>query len=145
MSAKLILDTAAMQEDFFEDTSLIGIVSAVPAYRFCWLMHEKLDMTFCREPGMDIILQIGKGKHEYFPVYQYCLLNGYRHLLYKLKTDQEVLLPEVKQLDYLWLVQGSTHETDVQDIIRHLRNIPDVQLAQSLPHDRLKNISTLLV
>lgn len=145
MSAKLILDTAAMQEDFFSDTSLIGIVSAVPVYRFCWLLNERLDTQFVRQPDMDIILQIGKGKQEYFPVYQYCLVNGYRHLLYKLKTDKEVLLPEIKQLDYLWLIQSSTSDADANDIIQHLRNIPDIQLAQSLSHDRLKNLSTLLV
>jgi hypothetical protein len=146
MSAKLVLDMAAMQEDFFSDSALIGIVSALPVYRFSWLLNRKFGLRFEREADLDVIVQTGKGKQYYFPVYQYCLpLNGYKHLLYKLKSDKETLLPEVKQLDYMWMIQSSTADNEAYEIIQHLRNINDIQLAQILSHDRLKNLSSLLV
>ena len=146
MSAKFVLDMAAMQEDFFADSALIGIASTLPSYRFCWLLNERFALNLAREAELDIVLQTGKGNQHFFPVYQYCLpLNGYRHLLYRLRSDKETLLPEIKQLDYLWMIQSNDAEEDASNVTQHLRNIPDVQLAQVLSHDRLKNLNSLLV
>ena len=64
-------------------------------------------MNFTRQPDMDICIQPGGGEKKYFAVYQYSLpLSGGRYLLYKLKSDKECLLPEIKQLDFLLLVQS---------------------------------------
>jgi len=146
MSAKLVLDTTAMAEEFFSDTALTGIVCALPAYRFMWLLNERLDMNFMRNPDMDVMIQSSKGKEHYFSVYQYCTpLNGCQHLMYQLKSDKETLLPEVKQLDYLWLIQSATAEEDARAIIHHMRDIGEIQLAQLLSLDKLKNQNNLLV
>lgn len=146
MSAKLVLDMAAMQEEFFADTALIGIVSALPAYRFCWQLNSFLDMNFVRgEAEQDPVLIKSKHTHH-FPLYQYCMpVHGKTHVIYKLKSDKEHLLPEVKQLDYLWMLQSATPDADADFFIQHLRNIPDIQLAQILSFDRLKNLSHLIV
>jgi hypothetical protein len=146
MSTKWTLDVAAMQEDFFADTALIGIASALPAYRLCWLLNKHADVGFAREADMDVKLQTGEGKETHFSVYQYTLpLSGSRHLLYKLKSEKEILLPEVKQLDYIWMVQSTTAETDAAAFIKILREVPEIQLAQILHPDKIKNISHLLV
>lgn len=146
MSPKWTLDMAAMQEDFFSDSVLIGIVSALPAYRLCWTLNRRFTLQFCRETELDICLQRADGKLHYFNIYQYCVpLNGTRHLLYKLKHNKEVLLPEVKQLDYLWLVQSNTADEDATTYTQYLRDFPEVQMAQIITLDRLKNLSNLLV
>lgn len=146
MSAKLTLNVAAMQEDFFSDTALIGIVSALPAYRFCWLLNERFDMNFVRDPESDICLQDARKEEHYFSVYKYCApLNGNKYFIYKLKHEKESLLPEAKQLDYLWMIQSSTPENDATEIAHYLRNMRDVQLAQILLPEKLKNLSSLIV
>ncbi len=146
MSAKWTLNIAAMQEDFFADTALIGIASALPAYRLCWVLNEYFDINLVREPELDICLQSTSDHQSYFPIYQYCLPHSeYKHLLYKLKCDKESLLPEAKQLDYLWMVQSVNPDTDAQNIIKSLRGISDIQLAQLLLPEKLKNISHLLI
>jgi hypothetical protein len=146
MSAKWTLDIAAMQEEFFEDTALIGIVSALPVYRFCWLLNQQMGMSFTRESELDICLQKNGSKQHYFPIYQYSLpLSGCRNLLYKLKSDKEALLPEVKQLDYLWMIQSPTAEEQAETYMNRLRSIADVQLAQILHTDKLKHLDHLLV
>jgi hypothetical protein len=145
MSAKMVLDTAAMEEEFFSDTAMIGIVSAMPDYRFTWLMNQKLGMNFVRKPDMDVQIQ-SKDIERYFSVFQYCApLSGCTHLIYQLKNDKEALLPEVKQLDYLWLIQCSTADEDAHTIANHLRDINEIQLAQILSLDKLKNHNNLLV
>lgn len=146
MTAKLVLDTAAMQDDFFADTALIGIVSALPVYRFCWTLNHKLDIDFVREPDLDVVVQASPKSQIHFPIYRYeMLINGNNYMLYKLKNGNDVLLPEVRQLDYLWMIQSKSADEDAQAIAQYLREIPDIQLAQILSRDSLKNRMALIV
>jgi len=137
---------AAMQEGFFSDTALIGIVSAMPAYRFCWMLNQKFDMNFVRDADSDICKYDSEQHEHFFSIYKYCTpLNGNKYLIYKLKSDKESLLPEVKQLDYLWMIQSHDPENDAAALAQHLKNIPDVQLAQVLVPEKLKSLTNLLV
>jgi hypothetical protein len=144
--SKLVLDTSAMQEDFFTDTAMIGIGTAEQGYRFCWLINQHFDINFLRDPEQNIVVQ-KKDKSTYiFPIYQYDLPNSsHKYLLYKLKTGNEFLLPETRQLDYLWLVQTATAEEDARKITAELRNISQVQLARTLDAEQLKSLNNLLV
>ncbi|XZF15111.1 IPExxxVDY family protein [Chitinophagaceae bacterium MMS25-I14] len=146
MSAKWTLSMEDMLEAFFEDSCLIGLVSALPAYRLCWLLNQRFGLSFVREGDLDICLQKSAGQQHHFSIYQYCIpLSGTRYLLYKLKDKKEVLLPEVKQLDYLWMIQSNDAEDEAATITQYLRNIPDIQMAQIITLDRLKNLNHLLV
>jgi hypothetical protein len=143
--AKLVLDMAAMQEDFFADSAMIGIVTALPGYHFCWLLNKHFDINFARDPDQNISLQ-KKDNYYYFPIYQYNFPgSSHKYLLYMLKSGNETLLPETKQLDFLWLIQTASPEDDADEIVAELRNIPGVQLAQILVPEQLKSLSNLLV
>lgn len=145
MSAKFVLDTAAMQEDFFADTALIGIVSSLPIYRFCWLLNQSMGLDFKRSPDLDPIVE-ANSQEIYFSIYQYCLpATSNRQSIYKLKSGNEVLLPEIKHLDYLWLIESSDAANDAQKFMETLRNMADIQLAQILSPDKLKNLNHLLI
>src|SRR5690349_7150987 len=108
MAGKWTLNTASMHEEFFSDAALIGIVSPVPAYQFCWLLNQYFDTDFVRDVAHDIEMQVTKDEKRYFAVYQYAApSNGARYILYKLKNERQALLPEAKGLDYLWMVQST--------------------------------------
>ncbi len=143
--AKLILDMDEMTENFFSDAALIGIVCPLSSHRFCGTINRHLDMDFVRKQESDPRIITQKEEH-FFHFYEYCLpLNGGRYGIYRLKSDNEVLLPEVKQLDYLWMIECADYEEKAQEMIHLLRNLPDVQLAQIIDSDRLKNSYHLLV
>ena len=142
--AKLVLDTNAMQKDFFEDTSMLGIATALPAYHLCWVLNRHFDINFIRDADQNISIR-KKEDQYYFPIYKYDLPNSsHRYLLYKLKNGAESLLPETRQLDYLWLIETANPDEDVNRIAREIRNIPDIQLAQVLVPGQLKNVNNLL-
>jgi hypothetical protein len=143
--AKLVLDMSAMHDDFFDEAAMIGIVTALPGYQLCWLLNRHFEIEFTREPDQDIPLQRKDNKYH-FPIYQYNLPNStHKYLLYKLKDGKEPLLPETKQLDYLWLIQTASPETDALSIAAELKNIPDIQLAQILASEQMKSLNNLLV
>jgi len=146
MASKWTLNTADMQEDFFADSALIGIVSPLPAYQFCWMLNQHFDMDLVRDAELDICLQTPKEHKHYFAVYQYAApLNGPKYILYKLKCDKQNLLPEAKGLDYLWMVQNSCPDNHAEEITDLLRHMPEVQLAKLIPPGQLKNLTHLLM
>ncbi len=148
--AKRIIDNEEMVKEFFEETAMIGIVSAQPAYRFCWMINNHFDINFIREPSQDIYLhKKDKQKNEnkyHFPIYQYDLPNSfYKYYLYKLKDGPVSLLPEKKQMDYLWLIKTAIPEDDILEIFNELGNIPDVQLSRILDWKKLEHPDNLLI
>lgn len=135
-----------MQEDFFADAALIGIVSPVPAYQFCWMLNQHFDMDFVRDAEHDICLMSKGNEQHYFAVYQYAApLNGPKYVLYKLKCNKESLLPEAKGLDYLWMVQSSCPGNHAEHITDLLRTMPEVQMAKLIAPHQLKHLDNLLV
>jgi len=145
---KLVLDTSAMQEDFFADAALVGVGTPVPIYRFCWLLERHFGLTFQREPEMDVVQRHKRDDgQEHFPLYQHQNpLEGAQHYLYGLRSRQrEVLLPEVKTLDFLWMIQTAQSEEDADRYAELLRTLPDIQLATVILPDHLKHKANLLL
>lgn len=143
---KQVLDMSGATEDFFSDTALIGIGCALPGYRFCWTINNALGFDFVRQPEYDVEYKPAKDQAHFFSLYQYEVdYSSCKHLLYKLRSEKKALLPEIKQLDYLWLISSPTADEEVAVITHYLRNIPGIQLAQILDPDRLTNLNHLLI
>ena len=139
------LDESAMEDAFFEGTCLLGIVSALPPYRLCWIINRYFDIDFACMPDMTLISS-KKQVEYYYMIYEHCLPNSeHRYLLYQLKNKNLSLLPELAAIDYLWLIQTGCPEDDGQEIAARLRAIPDIQLVRVLHRDQLKNARSLLV
>lgn len=148
MSAKQVLklNMDAVTEDFFSDTAMIGIGSALPGYKFCWTINRSFDYQFVREPESDVSYKQAKNDEHYYSLYEYKEpYNGSRHALYKLRNNKNTLLPEIKQLDYLWLVHSQNAEYEVREIADILRDMPEIQLAQVIARERLKNLNHLIL
>lgn len=146
MALKLKLDEALMEDGFFEETSLIGMVCALPPYRLAWVLNDFFDINFVCETDMTISISVKKNDPLFLPVYQYQQPNSAnRYLLYKLKTENASLLPEIGHMDYVWLVQTGTHDTDAAGIYNGLRKIQDIILCQVLDRKQMKNLKNLLV
>lgn len=151
-----------MKANFFSDTSMIGIASSEPGYRFCWLLNEYFGLDFINIPENVIRLGGGKAKSSqqsifeqeeaegevvYFPTYQHQLPNSsYKYLLYQLKSGKVPLIPEASHLDYLWLFQTAEPQHDAHIMSQELKSIPEIQLVQELDTDVIrKSLANLLV
>lgn len=146
MAAKMVLDMSAMEDDFFSGTAMIGIGSSLQGYEFCWNINKAFEFDFVREPESDVEYKQGKDEVHFFSLYRYDEpMSSCTHLLYKLRSDKRALLPEIKQLDYLWLIKSEMAEMQARDVTEKLRLLAPVQLAQIIPNERLKNINHLLL
>jgi hypothetical protein len=142
---KLKLDLHHLEEDFFEETTLLGIVAPLKDYQFCWQLNQALQYDFRINNEIEIQL-IKKERKYFFAVYQYPLPNtSLSHYIYNNQFDGEPLLPEFKNLDFLWLMKGDTISTgDLADLMTNIRGISGVQLVTLLKSDQIKHKKHLI-
>lgn len=146
MSLKLTLDIDLVCQNFFAEAALIGIASALQAHHFCWTINRYFDFTFSRDMDNEICIPSVSTGSMVYPVYKYDLPFANRsHTIYKLKDENEPLLPEIKQLDYLWLVSSISNDIEAAEIVSHLKKISGIQLAQILEPDKLHSLANLVL
>ncbi len=141
---KYRLDEDSSTDLFFEGTKILGIVSTLKNYLFCWHIQNNLNIYF----GTTIDMQIGmeKNKRTYsFTVYDYIdpILHD-QHFLYSNKHDGEFLLPELQHLDYIWLFRCISGEPSIfSKIQQQLKSIQGVQMVTEIEHARIKSKNNL--
>ena len=142
---KFKLDIEGMEEDFFEDTRLLGIVAPVKDYQFCWQLNQLFRFHFRINNNMEIQLN-KKQRNYFFAVYEYNEPNSSLvHYLYKNQYEGEYLLPEFKHLDFLWLLKGDmVSDATINQMISSIKQINGVQLVMELTNEQIKNKGHLI-
>ncbi len=144
-SSKLILNTNQLTEEFFDDTRLLGIMSPVKDYQFCWQLNNTIGLDFRINNDIEIKL-IKKKRNYFFAVYEYNEPNRFlSHYVYNNQFDGEYLLPEFKHLDFLWLMKGDEVSNEsLQETIQTIKTINSVQLVLELTNEKIKNKEHLI-
>ena len=138
--SKLRLNVDELNEDFFEDTRLLGITAPLKSYQFCWHLNNLLGYEFRLNPEIEVHLR-KKERSYFFSVYQSSEPNSFlQHYVYHNQFDGEYLLPEFRHMDFLWLMKGDLVDDDKCIWIRQtINNIAGVQLVVELTNEQIKN------
>ena len=142
---KFKIDNTELIEEFYVSTHIIGIVAPVKAYYFCWKLNQILKLDFRTNVGLEIQLEKKQRKY-FFTIYSYTERNNTRiHYIYQNQNDGEYLLPELKHLDFLWLIQDEEMTCEeLQRLQIQIRDINLVQLVSELSFENIKNKSHLI-
>jgi hypothetical protein len=142
---KLFLNHKEMTDGFFEETRLLGIMAPMKAYSFCWQLNNLLNFDFRINNEIEIQLN-KKNRNYFFSVYEYPEKNtSVVHYLYNNQHDGEYLLPELKHLDFLWLLKGDIiEEVEMQNLQNSIKTIRGVQLIVELTNEKIKNKEHLI-
>jgi hypothetical protein len=144
------LNTSGMADDFFEDVTLFGIQCALPAYQFILIVNEQLAYNFISAETGEICLQ-KIHKNESPKTFKFSLYNCFEeylsteHIIYVNQSEGEYLLPELKGVDYIWLMKGEKYNAaGMQELHQCIRQIQQVQIVSLLSIDRIKNKENLI-
>ena len=142
---KLRIDNQLLVDEFFQDTRLLGIVAPIKPYQFCWHLNHVLRFDFRINNNIEIQLN-KKQRNYFFSVYEYAEDCGtIRHYLYHNQHDGEYLLPELKHLDFLWLIKDDIiQDEEVTDLMGSIKTIPPVQLITEMTNEKVKNKQHLI-
>ncbi len=143
--AKLILNTDGIEDNFFSGARLLGIMSQLKHYRFCWLINANLNLDFRLNTDIEVQLK-KKGRNYFFEVYQFCDTDcETEHYIYHNQFEGEYLLPEFKHFDFLWLVKADViNEENFLLLQQDLKKINSIQLVTELTHEKIKHKSNLI-
>ena len=142
---KLRLNMDEINEDFFEDTRLLGIMAPLKSYQLCLQLTGLLGYQFRLNTEIDIHVR-KKDRNYYFSVYQSSEANSFlEHYLYHNQFDGEYLLPEFRHIDFLWLMKGDFVDDEKCQFIRQTVNsIAGVQLVVELTNEQIKNKGNMI-
>ena len=144
--AKLKLNIDNLEDDFFSNSRLLGIVSQLKNYRFCWLINAELKYDFRLQSDTEIHLK-KKERNYFFPVYRFWETDcEVEHYIYHNRFEGEYLLPEFKHYDFLWLVKADLiPEEDIISLQQNLKSISGVQLVTDLSKKKIKHKANLIL
>ncbi len=141
---KLISDPAF--DDFFKDSRLLGIVSSQKQYHLCWQINRALHLNFRMNSELEAIIR-KNGKRCFFQIYEYDEpLRFTFHYLYSNHYKGEYLIPELKHIDFLWLLKGTYYdEPEINTLMNDIRRLHTVRMVMPLQASGLKSRSNLVV
>ena len=144
--ARLVLNTDGIEDSFFTGSRLLGIMSQLKNYRFCWLVNAHLNYDFRLNTDVEIQLK-KKGRDYFFEVYQFCETDcETEHYIYHNQFEGEYLLPEFRHFDFLWLIKADIiNEEDFRTLQQELRQINGVQLVTELTQEKIRNKGNLIL
>ena len=137
---KFRLDIGEMTDEFFSETRLLGIMTPVKNYQFCWSLNRALGYNFRLKTDVEIQLR-KKSRTYFFSLYHHTEPNSFlTHYLYDNQRDGEYLIPEFKHMDYLWLMKGDlVDDSKCSGITASIKSINGVQLVTELTNEKIKH------
>lgn len=124
--------------------TLFGISCHLKDYRLSFLLNQVLDLGFVKMEDFRLVVPPGKeaggfsfyyGSDEDHFNYYYLLAN---------RGELSVLLPELKQTDFLLLLEGPFKKAQKDHLLATLKSIPSVLTAFEIRFETIKNPETFL-
>ncbi|WP_068245946.1 IPExxxVDY family protein [Hydrotalea flava] len=140
------LDISQLNHDFFDDTRILGIMAPVKNYYFIWMLNNFLGFNFFLYTDAPIEMH-KKNRAYHFNLYISAQHeSSLVHYLYHNQCDGEALLPELKHLDFIWLMKGDRIDDErCNRMMDSIKKIGNVQLVLEIPQEQIKNISNLII
>ena len=125
--------------------TLIGISCHLKDYRLSYLLNQHLNFDFVKMD--DLMVSVSSQKEaDNFSFYHFTDEEHYNfYFLLSNRGQESVLLPEMKQTDFLLLVEGPFKKNQLEQIQQKIRGIPNVLTSYEIKLSSLKNYENLLM
>ena len=141
MAKKLLLETRS-EPAFY---TLIGISSSLRDYRLSFLINQSLEFNLKKLDDFCTILP-GKQEPEAFSLF-YFRDDDQRNSYFLLanRNLENFLLPEMRQMDFLLIIEGGFKKARKDAMLKNIRNIQNVIASYEIRFNELKNFENLLM
>jgi hypothetical protein len=139
-SLNLVLDTQALEEDFFEDTSLYAIRFSEHGYYVIWLINKLMNINFTLNKNYF-------SENDFkFTQYQFLdLKNDLQHFIYTNRNQGNFLVRELRGFHFFWLVKGASNRNKYMlDAIKKINENSEVDIIQQLDLETLAQRNNFL-
>lgn len=135
---------AILQSDFDFNFDLIAIVSSAKDYKLCWDLNKNLLVNFEKKKELEIHFK-KKKKMAYFSFYLFeDEINRARFKLLGNKSKGEYLTKDLKEADYLLLIEGKYSKDRLRLFIEKIGKLSSVQMQFKVDPNKLKQKENLI-
>ena len=142
----LQINNAQVAEEYFEDASLVGIQCSLDTQKLVWQINQHCAYDFRYQTENEVeFLRMGR-KFKY-PIYL-CQEQRFdvKHILYNNQQQGEYLLPELKHIDFIWMVKSNQPVNSLlTNLITELKRMDKIQLAMQLDNRKIINKQHLVL
>jgi hypothetical protein len=133
-----------LEIEYDYDFALIGICSHEKDYRICWALNNKLGFELKKTEELEI-KEKKLDEPSMFSMYVYESPEQYiGYYVIANRSENGLLVPEHKQVDYFLMVKGAVTDEQVGALIRQLREVNLVLTAYEIDPNQLKSKQNLL-
>ncbi len=140
MAKKILLDIRSEPTYF----TLIGISCHLKDYRLSFLLNQKLEFSFTKIEDLQSYGAPDKNQAEYSYYYYRDEDRFNAYSLIANRSQDSVLVPQLKQTDFLLLVEGEFKKPQKDMVINTIKSIPSVLTAYEIKLTDIKNYELLL-
>lgn len=157
--------TLKIEYDF--DFVLIGISSHEKDYRLCWALNNALELDLIKIDSLEI-KQKKDNKPSFFSLFHFENPDEFKEffIVSNLSEDKQfvsdnltlfnkgpkgaqstengILIPEQKQMDYFFIIRGELDDVDVNEYIKKIKKVDFVLTAVEIDAAGLKSKSNLV-
>ncbi len=140
MAKKFHLETRSEPALF----TLIGISCHIKDYRLSYLLNRHLELDFRKMEDL-VSPGIPQREPDMFSFY-YCYDENSFNSYYLLSNlgQESILINELKQTDFLLLIEGPLKKDQLDELLRTIRSIPQVLTCFEIRFSTVKNFENLL-
>lgn len=151
-----------LEIEYDYDFVLIGVSSHDKDYRLCWRLNKELNLKLAIQPSFEI-----KNKKQKTPSFfsfylyenkeiftEYAVIANMSEskqgeetensLFGEMNGDSDILIPEQKQFNYFVIIRGEMENEEVDEFIRTLKEIENIQTAVRLDVKSLRSKQNLI-
>jgi hypothetical protein len=124
--------------------TLIGISCHLKDYRLSYLLNYHIPAEFVKLEDMKIIPQ-SKKEPSGFSFYYFRDEDRFNtYSLLSNRNQESVLVPEMKQTDFVLVIEGEFRKPQKDALLKNIRSIPSVLTSYEIKFAEIKNYETLL-
>jgi hypothetical protein len=140
MAKKVYLDARDAPVYF----TLVGISCHLKDYRLSYLLNYHLPAEFTRLEDLRVIPPAQKDPSE-FSFYYFRDDDHFNTFSLLTNRNQEsVLIPEMKQTDFLLIIEGEFKKARKDTLLKNLRSVPNVLTSYEIKFTEIKHYENLL-
>jgi hypothetical protein len=128
------------------DFSLLAIASQLKEYKLAWTINQGLGIRLVKQPD-EIFHFLGNEKlciSNYLYQTEHSKLRLVHNRSKEESAANQFLIPELKQFDYLMLVEGFEGSMEIQEVREIIKTIDGVQMINLIEIDQLRSRENLI-
>jgi hypothetical protein len=127
------------------DFVLIAINTPLKDYRVCHFINKHLNFELRKQPDLGIDIYQGTTEPAFFSIYHYQWETTETDFYFIANKGSEgLLIPEMREVDYFFMIKNFIDDADLNHIISQLNRIPEIIAAVKIDPKKIKSRENLL-